>query len=118
MSKTISDPCPKATARHFLPIRDSIINALAQAQILVENGDVKAIISLRKECDLIKDTISRECHGIYDHLRNGATGNLTVAYVYLNTLQESQEMMSGLRKLLRATSKLRSNDPVARVGAA
>ncbi|WP_301024886.1 hypothetical protein [Muribaculum sp.] len=41
-----------------------------------------------------------------------------VAYVYLNTLQESQEMMSGLRKLLRATSKLRSNDPVARVGAA
>ncbi len=111
-------PLPESYRETFLPIRDSIINALAQAQILVENGDVKAIISLRKECDLIKDTISRECHGIYDHLRNGATGNLTVAYVYLNTLQESQEMMSGLRKLLRATSKLRSNDPVARVGAA
>ena len=31
---------------------------------------------------------------------------MTVAYVYLNLLQESQELVSSLRKMLRASGKL------------
>jgi len=44
---------------------------------------------------------------------------MTVLYVYLNLLQETQEMVSGLRKYLRAFAKMLDNDytgrPVRRV---
>ena len=106
-------PMPESYREAFAPIRTRILDAFTNAIILVERGKTKEIIALRKECDSIKDTISRECHNIYGHLRNGTPDNLTVSYVYLNLLQESQEMMSGLRKLLRATSKLRTPDPVS-----
>ena len=39
-------------------------------------------------------------------LQNGDTANMTVAYVYLNLLQESQELVTSLRKMLRAAGKL------------
>lgn len=35
---------------------------------------------------------------------------MTVLYVYLNTLQETQEMVSAMRKFLRAFAKMRNTD--------
>ncbi len=41
-----------------------------------------------------------------ERLRDGDPADMAVLYVYLNMLQESQEMMSNLRKLLRSVDKL------------
>jgi len=35
---------------------------------------------------------------------------MAVLYVYLNMLQETQEMVSGIRKYLRSFAKMRDND--------
>ncbi|MDE5626259.1 MAG: hypothetical protein K2I61_08070, partial [Muribaculaceae bacterium] len=43
---------------------------------------------------------------VYDFLRKDNDADMTVAYVYLNLLQESQELVTSLRKLLRASGKL------------
>ena len=43
---------------------------------------------------------------VYDMLQKGDDRNMTVAYVYLNVLQETQEFVTSLRKLLRAIGKL------------
>ena len=42
---------------------------------------------------------------VYDMLQKGDDRNMTVAYVYLNVLQETQEFVTSLRKL-RAIGKL------------
>ena len=73
---------------------------------------MKKVSEVRRRGDRLKDEISAECHRIYDWLHSGAADNLTVTYVYLNMLQESQELVSALRKLLRAAAKLRTSEPV------
>lgn len=83
-----------------------IINIFNETILLINNGDPMSITSLRNECDVIKDELSRECHHVYENLHNDADDYMTVTYVYLNTLQESQEIVSALRKLLRASAKL------------
>lgn len=54
----------------------------------------------------MKGIISKKCKVLFDNLQEDDTENLTVTYVYLNMLQESQEMVSSYRQLLRAGRKL------------
>ena len=79
-----------------------------------ESGDTATVPMLRRHCDEIKDVISDTYHRIHDQLREGDTGNMTVLYVYMNILQETQEMVSALRKYLRAFAKLRDTNFNAR----
>ena len=92
----------------FIPIRQQIIALLEETFTLNGEESLQDIAALRKRCDEIKDSISSECHHIYVHLHNGVPDQLKVTYVFLNLLQESQELVSGLRKLLRASSKFHS----------
>ena len=62
----------------------------------------------RRRCDRIKDELSLRSKDVYLHLREGDAANLTVAYVYLNVLQESREIISSLRKLLRSIGQAES----------
>ena len=61
---------------------------------------------MRRRGDDIKKELSYLAEDVYDLLQKGDAGNMTVAYVYLNVLQESQEFVTSLRKLLRASGKL------------
>ena len=75
----------------------------------IENGaHSKNIIILRREIDAFKDRLSAYIHSVYSNLHNDDTQNMSVAYVYLNLLQETQESMSSLRRLLRASHKLQT----------
>ena len=71
---------------------------------------MEVISQLRRHCDEIKDTVSDTYHRVQDHMRDGDVASLTVLYVYVNILQESQEMVSSIRKYLRAFAKLRDSE--------
>ena len=64
------------------------------------------IDELRRRCETIKQELSRHSREVYEHLQNGDPSDMTVAYVYLNLLQESRELVTALRKMLRASGKL------------
>ena len=55
---------------------------------------------------MIKVGLSGLARELYEFIRTGEAGTMTVAYVYLNILQESGEFVTSLRKLLRAAGKL------------
>lgn len=99
-------PLPSHYRQSFLPLRRRIVDALVEASKLIDSDDTEAVAALRAECDGIKDTISAMTDSIYSDLPNESPDNLTVTYVYLNLLRESQEMVSSLRKLMRASAKL------------
>lgn len=99
-------PLPTRFHSFLASVRDSVTGIFLQSVIAIEDSDPDDIDTLRRRCDSVKRELSAHCKAVYDMLQNGDTANMTVAYVYLNLLQESQELVTSLRKMLRAAGKL------------
>lgn len=100
-------PLPHRFREDFAPLLERVGHALSEAaEVLGGGSNAEATAALRRECDQTKDMISQACRAVHDSLRLGSPGDMGVTYIYLNLLQESQEMVSALRKLLRASHKL------------
>lgn len=115
--RRINETCKEHVDNNFLPlpghfheplsqIRDEIVGVMLSAEELVIESSPEAIDSLRQQCETIKQSLSRMSRKVYDHIHTDDTAVLTVNYVYLNLLQESQELVTSLRKMLRASGKL------------
>ncbi len=103
-------PLPRRYTAEYELICSRIDTLFADTLELMRAGDTDAISALRRQCDEIKDTISDTYHHAHDQLRDGDTAAMAVLYVYVNMLQETQEMVSTIRKYLRAFAKLRDSE--------
>lgn len=103
-------PLPARYAKEYELMRTRICQLFNDTLALMKSGDIDAISELRAHCDEIKDIVSDTYHRAHDHLRDGDTSALSVLYVYVNMLQETQEMVSSIRKYLRAFAKLRDSE--------
>lgn len=99
-------PLPAHYATDFAEIRTRITILFNDTLTMMQSGDISTVALLRRHCDEIKDTLSETYHRLQNRLHNDDPKTMAVLYVYLNMLQESQEMMSGIRKYLRAFAKL------------
>lgn len=119
--RRINEVCKEHVENNFLPlppryttqyelIRTQISTLFNDTLELMQSGDTEAISTLRRHCDEIKDIISDTYHHAHDQLREGETSSVAVLYVYVNMLQETQEMVSSIRKYLRAFAKLRDSE--------
>ncbi len=103
-------PLPARYAEEYELMRTRICQLFNDTLALMKSGDIDAISELRAHCDEIKDIVSDTYHRAHDQLRDGETSALSVLYVYVNMLQETQEMVSSIRKYLRAFAKLRDSE--------
>lgn len=103
-------PLPQRYAEEYELMRTRIGTLFNDTLALMKSGDMEAISELRCHCDEIKDIVSDTYHRAHDHLRDGDASALSVLYVYVNMLQETQEMVSSIRKYLRAFAKLRDSE--------
>ena len=119
--RRINEVCKEHIDNNFLPLppRYTTEYELIRTQIsilfndtleLMKSGDTDTISTLRRHCDEIKDTVSDTYHRVHDQLRDGDTSAMAVLYVYVNMLQETQEMVSSIRKYLRAFANLRDSE--------
>lgn len=97
---------PEQFHNDYRRLSDEIISVLTDAAGAVDTSDPNVIDSLRNRCEAIKNSLTDATREVYGYLRTGDADNMTVGYVYLNMLQESQEFVTSLRKLLRASGKL------------
>lgn len=115
--RRIAEVCKEHVDNNFRPLPTEFHNQLSaligkiggtidDAASGIDAHSPEEIDALRNRCETIKNELSRCTRDVYEHLQKGDAGNLTVAYVYLNLLQESQEFISSLRKMLRASGKL------------
>lgn len=113
----INEVCKEHVDNNFRPLPDlfrtpfaalcvDIRSVIADAADTVGQDNPESIDSLRGRCSIIKDRLSYLTRDVYDLLQRGSIDNMTVAYVYLNVLQETQEFITSLRKFLRASGKL------------
>lgn len=103
-------PLPPIYTEEYELLRTRISILFNDTVKVMQSNDTQAISTLRRHCDEIKDTVSESYHRIQDHLRDGDAASVTVLYVYVNILQETQEMVSSIRKYLRAFAKLRDSE--------
>lgn len=103
-------PLPPAYVEDFELIRERILTLLDDTLALTATGSVEAIPTLRRHVEEIKDSLSDAYHALFERLHEGDPTDMTVLYVYINILQESREMVSTLRKYLRAYAKLRDSE--------
>lgn len=99
-------PLPAEFRDSFVTLCDRISLVIADSAAAIEESRPEVIDELRRRCSAIKDELSARTRDVYDLLQKGDADNMTVAYVYLNVLQESQEFVTSLRKMLRASGKL------------
>ena len=100
-------PLPKRYLSDYELVRTRVLTLFADTLELIGSGDIAPISVVRRHCDEIKDIISDTYYRAHDHLRDGDASDMSVLYVYVNMLQETQEMVSSIRKYLRAFAKLR-----------
>ena len=103
-------PLPSMYAEECRMICTRIMALYSDTLALIQSGDTEETTALRRHCDEIKDMVSDTYHRAHDQLRDGDTSTVAVLYVYVNMLQETQEMVSSIRKYLRAYAKLRDSE--------
>ncbi len=103
-------PLPQKYHTGFEETRTMVMNLLDDTMSVLTTNEISDVAKIRKRCDQIKDSISDTYHNLHDQLREGDANSMTVVYVYLNMLQETQEIVSSIRKYLRAYAKLHDSD--------
>ena len=95
-------PLSERARNEFIPVRDEMIALMTQARDVIISGDYDKADIILKEGDGLKNKIStlrrHQMNRIHDE-----SVNVKTALVYLNILQESQELVSSWRHLLRAS---------------
>lgn len=94
-------PLDKDRIKEFLPLRDTMLYLLKRIGGVISSGDFADYQKLNEQCDAFKHCLSETRDAQMARMQAGH-GNITVAYVYLNILQETQEMVSSLKHMLRA----------------
>jgi len=97
---------PENVADRARPLCSEVGELIGATLGIIDSGDMRQTVEMRRHADKLKDKLSVECRIVHDELRKKDTGNMAVLYVYLNMMQEQQELLSSLRKLLRADYKL------------
>lgn len=105
---------PPAYSTECEKVRGTVSELFDSALELMKESRISGVPQLRRRCDEVKDQISASSRRLHEFLRTGDTGAMTVIYVYLNMLQETQELVSSLRKYVRAYAKIIDSDYTSR----
>ena len=101
------NPMPRAYIDEFIPICNDIDSFLERADEMIRTGNFTQAEELLVEGNAIKSHISQVRHQQQDRIQQ-EDSNIKAALLYLSTLQESQELMSIARHLLRASKRFQT----------
>lgn len=95
-------PLEKDRIKEFLPLRDTLLYLLKRAVVVISTENYTDSDKLREQCEEFKSCLSSTRQGQIERMQTSKE-NITVSYVYLNLLQETHEIASSLKHLLRAS---------------
>lgn len=101
------NPLPEQCSREFLPLRDELTALTLRVQGMIMSGTYQEAEKVMAEGEKLKEKFSG-LHKIQLARIQETDHSLKIALVYLNILQESQELVSILRHMLRASRKFQN----------
>lgn len=102
------EPISRKCIEEFLPMRNELVFLIDKTRTLLVRRRFRDADALRAECDRVKEQFSLTRKRLIDRMQDESE-SLGANYVYLNILQESQELISTLRHLLRAARNFQTD---------
>ena len=97
------NPISKDCIAEFLPIREELCQLMDRTQTVIENNNYAEANDILVKGDALKNKISALRKQQMNRMQEADSTSLKASMVYLNILQESQELVSIWRHLLRAS---------------
>ena len=97
------NPIPQVCIEEFMPIRQELSQLMERTRSAIDQNNYDSADEILKQGDDLKNKISALRKQQMNRMQEVDTTNLKALMVYLNILQESQELVSIWRHLLRAS---------------
>lgn len=97
------NPISKDCIAEFLPIREELCQLMERTRTAIENNDYREADDILVKGDALKNKISALRKQQMNRMQETDNASLKASMVYLNILQETQELVSIWRHLLRAS---------------
>lgn len=99
------NPIPEVFVNEFRPIREKINDLMQQTENIISTGQYDNYREVLESADACKDMLSSVRKQHINRIQQSDDENFKVSLVYLNILQESQQLLSNMRHQLRAAKK-------------
>lgn len=104
------NPLPQMLIDEYMPIREKINYLLTENEECISTGRFENYHEVLASADRVKDELSMIRKHHIDRIQAASdNSNLKISLVYLNLLQESQQLLSNMRHQLRAAKKFMEN---------
>ncbi|MCQ2229459.1 MAG: inorganic phosphate transporter [Bacteroidales bacterium] len=97
-------PLPSQYHSRFIGMRDEVSSLYQRALYMLTTGDFTNAEQLRVEGDVIQQRIAEDRKRALDTIQRG-TANLNTLFLTIHIMQESQELISSLRHMIRGMNK-------------
>lgn len=93
---------PKEYVDEFTPINEGVKKLINGVGDMIERNNFENAIQMRAFGDEMKTQLSQLRKIQQDRIRQGDISNLKIEFLYLSTLQETQELIGHMRHWVRA----------------
>ncbi len=97
-------PIPQRYVDEFVPERDSLIGYMDEIMMHCEDGDYASLKSVEEKLKVQQKDFSTMRKALMEDIRANAV-NMNTGYLYLNVLQESEQMSIILKQMVRSSRK-------------
>ncbi len=102
-------PMPEEYQTRFIEMRDNVLNLYKQTLIMLQTGDFTHAERIRENSTVIQEQISADRKKVLDGIQTNQ-GNLNTQLLTVHILQESQELISALRHMIRGMNKFAGSE--------
>ena len=105
------NPMPDNLVKEFDPVREKIADLMKRTSAMLDTGRFDEYDEVLAQAEELKDRLSSVRKHHYDRMQKGGdVSTLKIDLVYINILQESQELLSIMRHQLRAGNRFYGNN--------
>ncbi len=97
-------PIPEKYVSDFIPERDRLIGYMDEIIMRGEDGEYEKLKEMESKLKFIQKDFSNMRKSLMEDIRSNAV-NMNTGYLYLNVLQESEQMSITLKQMIRSSRK-------------
>lgn len=109
------NPLPDEYVQEFMPIRDEVEKLMLVTSEMIETGNYDNALQVRQFGDDMKAKLSQLRKVQQGRIRKANMDNLKIEYLYMSTLQETQEIIGHMRHWVRACRRFQQEKGVVTV---
>lgn len=100
-------PIPSSDAEPFIAIRDAMLRIFRRTEEMLMSNDFRQAEAIRSDSQSLQSSLSRFRKQTLNSIQDSDT-NLEATLVFVNIIQESQELIGSLRHMIRGVVKFQS----------